>query len=93
MKVKKEIIVQNGISYEVIRIVSKSKSKEEIEFEQWSDVKFCLEAVKKDGYALQYVKEQTDTICLEAVKNNGYALQYVKEKKTFLKILKGGKTP
>ena len=39
----------------------------------------CLEAVKQNGYALQYVKEQTLEICLEAVKQNGYALQYVKE--------------
>ena len=39
----------------------------------------CLEAVKQDGYALRYVKEQDKEICLEAVKQNGYALQYVKE--------------
>ena len=38
-----------------------------------------LEAVKQDGYALQYVKEQTQEICIEAVKQDGYALQYVKE--------------
>jgi hypothetical protein len=35
--------------------------------------------VKKDGYFLQYIDEQTKEICLEAVKENGYALQYVKE--------------
>ena len=28
----------------------------EIFFEQYSDEKFCLEAVKSDGDALQYVK-------------------------------------
>jgi hypothetical protein len=39
----------------------------------------ALEAVKEDGYALQYVKEQTPEICLAAVKQNGYVLQYVKE--------------
>ena len=38
-----------------------------------------LEAVKQDGNALQYVKEQDKEICLEAVKQNGWALQYVKE--------------
>jgi hypothetical protein len=37
----------------------------------------ALEAVKQDGYYLQYVKEQTENICLEAVKENGYALRYV----------------
>ena len=40
--------------------------------------KECLEAVKQDGHALRYVKEQTNEICLEAVKQNGRALQYVK---------------
>src|SRR5574344_1958171 len=45
----------------------------------WNNPKYCLEAVKQNGYALEYVKEQTPEICLEAVKQNGYALQYVKE--------------
>ena len=45
----------------------------------WTNKKECLEAVKEDGYALRYVKEQTLEICLEAVKENGYALRYVKE--------------
>ncbi len=39
----------------------------------------ALEAVKQNGYALQYVKEQTEAICLEAVKQDSDALQYVKE--------------
>ena len=39
----------------------------------------CLYAVKQNGLALQYVKEQTDDICLIAVKQHGYALRYVKE--------------
>ena len=38
----------------------------------------CLEAVKRSGYALQYVQNQTDEICLAAVKRNGMALKYVK---------------
>ena len=36
-----------------------------------------LEAVKQDGYALQFVKNQNEKICLEAVKQDGYALQFV----------------
>ena len=44
---------------------------------QLSNEKDALEAVKRNGYALQYVKDQTEAICLEAVKRNGYALQYV----------------
>ena len=39
----------------------------------------ALEAVKKNGYALMYVNEQTPEICLEAVKEDGYALQFVNE--------------
>ena len=42
----------------------------------WNEEK-SLEAVKQNGDALRYVKEQTETVCLEAVKQNGYALQYV----------------
>ena len=38
-----------------------------------------LQAVKQNGLALQYVKEQDKEICLQAVKEDGYALRYVKE--------------
>jgi len=62
------------------------KSREQIEFEQWKDEKYCLKAVESDGYALQYVKEQNEAICLKAVERNGYALQYVKNWKTYLSI-------
>ena len=39
----------------------------------------CIEAVKQNGYALRYIKEQSEAVCIEAVKQNGCALQYVKE--------------
>ena len=39
----------------------------------------ALEVVKRNWYALQYVKEQTPEMCLEAVKENWYALEYVDE--------------
>jgi len=39
--------------------------------------KEALAAVKQDGYALQYVKKQSEAVCLEAVKQNGDALRYV----------------
>jgi hypothetical protein len=38
----------------------------------------ALEAVKQNGHALRYVKNQTENICLEAVKQDGHALRYVK---------------
>ena len=37
----------------------------------------ALEAVKKCGDSLRFVKNQTPEICLEAVKQDGYALRYV----------------
>ena len=49
------------------------------ELELWYDFKHCLKAVEQDGYALRYVKEQTEAVCLKAVEQDGYALQYVKE--------------
>jgi len=54
-----------------------------IELLIWKEEKFCLEAVKKNGDALRYVKEQSEAVCLEAVKNDGEALQYVKEQYWF----------
>ena len=45
----------------------------------WYDPEVCLAAVKQDGYALKYVKEQTPEICMAAVQENGWALRYVKE--------------
>jgi len=38
-----------------------------------------LEAVKRNGFALRHVKNQTPEICLEAVKESGYAFKYVKD--------------
>ena len=46
----------------------------------------AMEAVKQNGYALQYVQTQTEAICMEAVKQNGCALQYV-QKDIFTKHL------
>ena len=43
------------------------------------DATMALKAVESDGYALQYVKDQTEAVCLKAVERNGDALQYVKD--------------
>ncbi len=87
MKNKKEIIEQNGIRYEVVRIIETKPDKKVIigpgwdvtEFEEWYDKEYCLKAVKQYGYSLQYVKDQTAEICMEAVKQYGDSLQYVKD--------------
>ena len=44
-------------------------------------VELALLAVKDDGYALKYVKDEFKTaeVCLIAVKNDGIALQFVPE--------------
>jgi hypothetical protein len=49
------------------------------------DSNICIKAVKQDGFALQYVKEQTEKICIQAIKRNGLALQFVKEQTETLK--------
>ena len=85
---KEEIIKKNGKTYKLVEIVNKVDERIEF-FKKWSDTKYCLEAVKQNGYSLQYIKEQTENICLEAVKVNGKSLQYVKDIKIFNKIIKG----
>ena len=45
----------------------------------------ALEAVKHNGDALRYVKEQSEAVCIEAVKNYGGALQYV-DKRIFVSV-------
>ena len=55
---EEKIIKHKGKMYKVIEVINNSKSKEEIEFEQWSDEKFCLKAVETDGDALKYVEEK-----------------------------------
>ena len=49
-------------------------------------VQAALKAVESDGYALRYVKDQTEAVCLKAVERNGYALQYVFTRKWFVAI-------
>jgi len=49
--------------------------------EAFKTAQLCLEAVKKNGYALKYVPEEFKTaeLCLEAIKQNGNVLEYVPE--------------
>ena len=56
----------------------KNKKKEIIRFD-YDNPEECLEVVKQNGYALAFVKEQTEEICLVAVKQDGMALEYVKD--------------
>jgi hypothetical protein len=38
----------------------------------------CLEAVKRDGWSLQYVENQTEKLCLEAVRQSAWSLCFAK---------------
>ena len=58
----RKIIKESGFKYELRFNINKEDA---------------LQAVKQNGSALRYVKDQTESVCLEAVKKNGYALQYV----------------
>ena len=63
---EKTIIEKDGIQYEVIKIIKKESEKKVIvgpgldvtEYEKWYDMKYCLEAVKSDGYSLRYVNKK-----------------------------------
>ena len=57
-----------------------------VKFKAILEVGAALKAVERNGYALRYVKEQTEAVCLKAVKRNGNALRYVKDKDLFIKI-------
>ena len=39
----------------------------------------AIKAVKQDGYALRYVRDQIEAICIAAVKQDGNALRYVRD--------------
>jgi cation transport regulator ChaC len=45
----------------------------------WQDYDLVKLIVQQDGFALKYVKTQTDEICKLAVRQNGRALDYVQE--------------
>lgn len=55
--------------------------------------KEALKMVGKDGYALQYVKEQTSEICLEAVRQDGLALEFVWEQTEEICLAAVNRTP
>ena len=43
------------------------------------NIQLCKLAMKQNGWALQFVRQQTEEICKLAVKQEGRALKYVKE--------------
>ena len=57
-----------------------------VKFSAILDLKAALKAVERNGYALRYVKDQTEAVCLKAVEADGDALSYVKDRDLFIKI-------
>ena len=57
-----------------------------IKFSAILSVHAALAAVNNDGYALQYVKDQTPDVVLAAVTSNGDALRYVLDFELFKSI-------
>ena len=45
-------------------------------FAYWEET-ICIAAVTQNGFALEYVTNQTEAICIAAVTQNGFALEYV----------------
>ena len=64
----KQAIIRNGMVLEAFNKFTYYPQSEEL----------CLIAVKNNGLALEFVKNQTDDICFEAVKRNSMAIKYVK---------------
>ena len=44
----------------------------------WTNEKRCLETVKQDGMALEFVKNQTSEICVQAILNDKDAKKYIR---------------
>ena len=43
------------------------------------NINFQLEAVRQNGYSIQYIKDPYLEVQLEAVKRNEYSIQYIKD--------------
>lgn len=41
--------------------------------------KVQLEAVKEDGFSIQFIKNPSQEVQLEAVKQDGFSIQYIKK--------------
>ena len=48
--------------------------------DEYRTLELCLEAVKQNGEALRFVKEQTFEICFEAIKHDRKFIKYIEPK-------------
>jgi len=49
------------------------------ELVEWNNLDFCLNAVKQNGHAIQFIKNPSEEVQLVAVNQNGNAIQYIKD--------------
>ncbi|EGT3945313.1 TPA: hypothetical protein KOR49_002193 [Clostridioides difficile] len=67
-----EALRRDGMLLEHVKFDELNLTKEQL-------YNLYLIAVKQDGFALKFIKEQTEEICIEAVKEYYLALEFVKE--------------
>ena len=48
---------------------------------KWYDNDYCLEAVKQNGYALQFIENPTKKMCLTAITQDLHIIQFINIKK------------
>ena len=60
---------------------SKKSRKMALTTESYSTIEECLEAVRKDGLNLEYIKEenQTEEVCLAAIRNDPSSIRFIKK--------------
>jgi hypothetical protein len=61
------------------------------DWKMWENEKFCLETVRENGMALEYVKNPTFEIIEEALKKDEMALEYVSNETLLHAVLKDPK--
>jgi hypothetical protein len=56
----------------------KTKDIKITNYKNWiEDKELLLKIIKKNGFVIQYIKNQTTEICIEAIKQNSYALEFI----------------
>ena len=84
----KEVIELDGVKYRKVEEVCSKHNIEELRSKkrQWvidykdfdpEDEQQCLEAVKENGWVIQYINNPSEAVQLEAVKENGYTIVYI----------------
>ena len=76
--IKNEIIKNDETYLNYLEKVQKNRMTLRLVWSEYRTPELCMEAVKRDGRALEYVENQTPEICLAAIKEYSFALKWVK---------------